>query len=212
MGLILWYGSLYYLPLAIAVALGFLSPIFTIIGSKIFLREKLTPIRVIAILLGMIGAFLITRPDRAILGKNFFFGFYILLPMLSSIFWVISKLFSSKLAKKGEAPKTMTLYLLLFMTPISFLPAIPNFVMPSVNQMVCMALIGGLSTIAHLAASSSLALAEVSFLTPFGFVRLIASGMIGFIAFNELPSGLNIYIGMIIILSSLIFLSKDKTK
>lgn len=212
LGLLSWYGALHFLPLAVSVALGFLGPIFTIIGCRIFLKENLSLTRITAILVSILGAFFITEPYKVFMAgkEQNIHNIYLMFPMLSAIFWVGSKLCSRRLLQNGESPKATTGFLLVFMTPLSLIPALRGFMMPNLDQILLVFLIGTLSTIAHVALAKSFSLAEVSFLTPFGFVRLLGSGIIGYLAFGEIPSGTNIWAGMIIILFSLFLLASEK--
>lgn len=211
MGLILWYGSLHYLPLTTCVSLGFLGPIFTIFGCFVFLNENLTYLRVISLFTGIMGAFLITRPDRIFNDPEFFLeGIIVMLPILSTLMWVISKLFGRVLAKRGESAQNMTFYMLIFMAPVSFIPSIADWITPSLSQIFWVMVISFLSTLAHFCLARSYGLSELSFLMPFGFVRLLASGFLGYIFFNEIPHGIGSWLGMTIVLLSLVILAFDR--
>lgn len=212
-GLVFWYGALSYLPIATCVALGFLGPVFTVLGSRIFLKEELNPLRVLAILVGILGALLITRPDHILFSPELAHqAQYLILPLLSTLCWVFSKLFSRVLAKNGEPSANMTFYLLMFMAPVSFIPALPVFVMPSIMQILLVLLISIFTVTAHYYMNKSYSLADVSYLMPFGFVRLLASGLIGFFAFHEVPKGADSIFGMLAVLISLAILAMDERK
>lgn len=213
LGLLLWYGALYYMPLAHAVALGFTGPVLTILGCRIFLKEPLTPLRLGAIFLSIIGAFVIMRPDKALLtgeGLTAELGLYSLLPLLSAMAWVGSKLAGRVLASRGTSARSLTLCLLVFMAPISFIPTVPVWVTPTLPQMLWIGILGVLACLAHVTMIRAYALAEVSFLMPFGFMRLLLSGMIGYFAFGEMPQTLGVWIGMAVILISLMLLGYEK--
>jgi drug/metabolite transporter (DMT)-like permease len=211
-GLMLWYGSLRYMPIAYALALSFTGPIITVIACRLFLKEHLSPGRLLAIGLSIAGAFLITRPDQALFSGHIGegnLGWTAILPLLSASCWVGSKIMSRKIAKNGDSPQLMTLYLLTFMAPVSLVPAL--FVWESINleQFLWCGGIGLIATLAHLSTARAFALAEVSFLTPFGFARLFLSGIIGYVAFGELPTAIGMWGGTILILASLLLLSFD---
>lgn len=211
-GLMLWYASLRYMPIACALALSFTGPIITVIACRLFLKEDLSSGRLMAIACSIVGAFLITRPDQTlfsgtIAGENL--GWTALLPLLSATCWVGSKIMSRKIAKNGDSPQLMTIYLLTFMAPVSLVPAL--FVWESINleQFLWCAGVGFISTLAHLSIARAFSLAEVTFLTPFGFARLFLSGLIGYFAFGELPTSVGMWGGTILILASLLLLSFD---
>lgn len=211
-GLLLWYGALHVMPLAQAVALVFTGPIFSIIGCRLFLKEALTLPRLSAILVSLIGGFVITRPDQALLNGNGLIaeiGVLACLPLFAAIAWVGSKLVARHMASQGESASLMTTYLLLFMAPISAIPALSVWQTPSLEQMGWVTAIGITASCAHLTLARAFAHADVSFLMPFGLSRLVLSGIIGYFAFGEIPKSVGIWLGMGIIVLSLILLSYD---
>jgi drug/metabolite transporter (DMT)-like permease len=209
-GLVLWYGSLRYMPITYALALSFTSPIITIVASKIFLNEDISKYRLLAIIFSISGAFLITRPDKTFISgiiAEEHLGWTAMLPILSAICWVGSKITSRKIATKGDSPQIMTLYLLTFMVPLSLFPALFVWKTITINHFLICAAIGIVATSAHLSIAKALQLAEITFLTPFGFARLFLSSVIGYYAFDEFPTSISMFLGIILIIASLIILS-----
>lgn len=209
LGVILWYFSLSYMNIATAVALAFTGPIFTILGAKMYLGESIGLKRMLAISIAFFGTFLIMRPDRVLLSPTASIDWSVFLPLLSAVFIAISKLTGRDLCSKGESPRTLTAYLLFLMIPVSAIPALIGWVTPSLEQWLWMLLLGGLGTLAHLSTAKALSLAEVTFLNPFGFSRLILSGFIGFVAFHEIPNSANFWIGLSVILFSVSLMMWD---
>ena len=218
-GLILWYASLRYMPITYALALSFTSPIITIIVCRIFLKESLSNIRLLSIILSFIGAILITQ-SNIIFNKNeitnnihqYYIGWYFILPITATFCWVISKILSSQIAKNGDSPELMTLYLLTFMSPISLIPALITWEPIEIIHLTWCTIIAIISTIAHLCMAKALSLAEITFLTPFGCARFLLSGIIGYICFNELPYNIEIWTGILLIILSIIILSLESKK
>ena len=66
LGIFLLYFSFSKMPVPQVVAIGCISPILTMIGAAILLKEKISFKRHLAIFLSLTGGFLITRPDLAI--------------------------------------------------------------------------------------------------------------------------------------------------
>ncbi len=214
-GLLMFYAALAIMPLAYAVGLAFSGPILSVIACKLILKENLSPLKLMAIFVSLLGGILITRPDLALTkntGLTAELGWAVLLPIVSAAAWVVAKIASRIQAKGGESPKVITVYLLFFMAPISLIPALPVWVTPSVEQLLYTMVLGVLGSVAYLAIMKSFTLANVSFLMPFGFTRLFFSGLIGYIVFSELPKNMNDWVGFSVILLSLIFLAMDVKK
>jgi drug/metabolite transporter (DMT)-like permease len=212
LGVILWYMALSHLKMAEAVALSFTGPIFTVIGASIYLKEKIRFYRGIGIGLGILGAFIITRPDRALWGNEAMFSWSILLPLSSAVAIAVAKLLGRELGMKGESAQNLTFYLLFFMAPLSFIPALTAWITPSPIQWVYAIFLGILSACAHYSTSRAYKAAEVTFLAPFGLSRLLFTAAIGFIAFAETPDSVNMWVGAVIIMISSLLLTIEEKK
>lgn len=212
-GVGLWYWGLYYLPMAQAVALSFTGPIFTVIGAHLFLKEEITFNRIVAIIVCFAGAFLIVRPDETLFAPNIdSYSWTIFLPLGAAVAFAVSKLLSRVLASHGESADSMTFYLLVLMAPISFVPAMPEWITPTLAHWPWLMAMGVLAAGAHYTLTKSLALAEVSFIMPFGYSKIIISAAIGYVAFAEVPSSITIWMGSLIIFLSAGILSLPDKK
>jgi drug/metabolite transporter (DMT)-like permease len=205
-GVSLWYLTLKKMPLAQGVALSFTGPVFTVMGARLLLGETVGTQRMFAILLSLVGAFIITRPDLAFRGDPAAGGWVIVLPLGSAIALVWNKLLTRKLAHKGESPELLAVYLLLGMAPISLIPALYEWMTPSLSHWPWLLLLGLLAATAHVSFGKAYALAEVTFLTTFGFSKFLFSTIIGYFFFLEIPSR-PLWIGMVIIGVSVLLLS-----
>lgn len=63
-GMFFTFGAPILLPLAVATTLGFTTPIFAVILAALLLREKVGPIRWLAVALGFAGIVVITQPGN----------------------------------------------------------------------------------------------------------------------------------------------------
>jgi drug/metabolite transporter (DMT)-like permease len=195
-----------------AVTLSFLGPIFTVVASRYFLQEAFTRRRVIAVFCSLAGSFVLTRPDQAILhgtGLLYDLGWAISLPLISALAWAGHKIVSSRLAKDGEPAGQMTLFLLLFMAPVTFIPALYDWQPVEASFMVGLVAIAVLAIGAHLSLAKSLAFADITYLTPFGFSRLFFSSVLSFVLFAELPKSEGFMLGASLIMASLLVLARD---
>lgn len=206
LGISLWYLTLKYMPIAEGVALTFTGPVFTVIGAALLLGEKIGPKRIAAICLSLIGAFIISRPDKALLSQDAGFGWVVLLPLTSAISIAWNKILTRKLAKLGESPESLATYLLLLMIPVSLIPALFDWTWPHATHWPWLFLLGLFATIAHLSFGKAYKLSEVTFLTPFGFSKFLFSTLIGFYFFSEIPSNA-LWIGIAVIGGSIFLLT-----
>ena len=115
--MLLWFNTLALMPLAEATALSFTAPIFTSILAVAFLGEIMRSHRVWAIILGFLGALLIVRPGVAAIDP------VALLAIVTALVWGSGTVLL-KYMSRTETTSAMVIYLPLFLTPISLLPAI----------------------------------------------------------------------------------------
>lgn len=203
LGVICFYGALKEMPISQAVALQFTGPIFSVIGARFYLKERVGSYRALGILFGVLGAFLVTRPDISLTqGSSEYLGWTILLPVVSAILFVVSKLASRDLARSGERPEVLALYLLFFMIPSSLLFSMGQWVIPTLEQLFYLGALGLCGVVAHYATAKSFRYAEVIFLMPIGFSRLVFSAILAYILFDEFPKSEYAWPGMFLILLS----------
>ncbi len=200
-GILSLYKAFSVMPIAQVVSLQFTGPIFSVLGARLFLKERIGFWRHLGILLGIMGAFVITRPDKCLRGENDF-GWSVLLPLLSAIMFAVSKISSRDLGRKGESPNVLAVYLLFFMVPASAMTASFNWTLPMPDQWILVLVLGAFSCLAHYATVRAYCLAEVTFLTPFGFARILFSFILAALLYNEYPRGLGLWVGLSLIILS----------
>ena len=206
-GIALWYVSLKYIPLTQVVALSFVAPFISLIGAKLFLNEVLNFTRLTAIMLSILGGFFITRPDLGLQNIDHI-GWTAIFPLIATLVFTLDKLFTRKLLADGESATNVTLYLLVFMGPISLIPALHyGWIMPNATHWHWLLLLGLLAAGAHFSFSKAYAFAEVTFLMPFGIAKMLLCSVVGYLAFSEFPETTHMWIGIFVLTISTILLT-----
>lgn len=167
-------------PLATVVALSFTAPLFAVIGAMVFLREKVSRRRAIALAIGFSGALIILRPWSAEVGTG------ALLLLLSSTIWAVA-LIVIKILSRTDSPMTMTLYASLLQVPFAFAAATFYWQWPNGEQLLILLLIAIFGTGAQLALSQAFREADATIALPADFAKLIFAGLAGWILFTEAP-------------------------
>ena len=210
-GIIMLYYAFKLMPIAEAVALQFTGPLFTAFGAWLCLKERLGLGRCLGIIMGVIGAFIITRPDRAFdHGLDYQSVWILCLPVGSAVAFSIAKLLGRYLAKGGESAALLTCYLVIFMVPATLGPALYDWVWPTAIQWIYIVALGFCAWAGHYTLAKAFSHAEILFLTPFGFSRFIFSAIVAWLAFSELPRSIHFWIGAVIILISTVLISADE--
>lgn len=211
MGIILWFTALSKMPIVQVVAFKYAAPIFTVLGAKIFLGEKCGWARAMAIGTALGGAFLIT-------GHELFngtadwseVGLLALFPMGASACYVASALIGKKQLQK-DSPQTVCLYLFLFSLPILGLAASFNWITPLSWQWPYLVVMGALLTSAYIFLQHAYVIADITYLVPMSFTRLIVGAALGMIFFNEWPI-LWTWVGSFCILIATVSLCKHEVQ
>jgi len=167
-------------PFAEATSISFSGPLFATVLAVIILRERIRLRRIMALLCGFLGVLIVLRPGfvEVGLGQGLLLG--------SSLVWGAAIVVIKRLAQT-EAATTQTAYMGLFMTPITFLPALYVWQPPTLEQLAWLALIGVFGTVGHLCFASAFRRADSSALLPLDFLRLFWASAFGFLMFGEIP-------------------------
>lgn len=211
-GIGLWYISLRYIPVTQVVALSFVAPIITTIIAIMFLGEYLSWQRGVAISLSLLGGFLITRPDRALYTFEAY-NWYLLLPLVAALVFSLDKVFTRKLLVLQESSLILAWYLLAFIVPLCLIPtSIYGWVTPDLVQLPWLLLLGSLGALAHYTFNRAYALAEITFLLPFGAAKMLLCTLLSYVVFVEIPNTFELWLGITIITLSTMILGIPNLK
>ena len=207
-GIQFWvYALAIQFPIGEGVALLMTSPLFASLGAFLFLREQLTAPRVIATILGFIGAIIILAPNQ----QNF--NSAAIYPLLAALFWALHALLMKHLSDKDH-PLTMVSYLYILMVPINlFIALTDNFshlpdqlFVPGRELLLALLLLGFLTAIAQYSVAKAYSHADVIFIQPFDYFKLPLNTFLGFIIFGWAVT-LQFWLGALIMVSSLLAIS-----
>lgn len=199
-----WFTALAWLPIAQAVALSFTAPIFATIMAAVFLKETVRLRRWTATTVGLIGVIVILWPQlTASSGGTQTQG--IGLAILSTLLSVIVSLIVKRLSATEPANAIVT-YMVLIMTPMSLVPAIPHWTWPPVDTWFWLVAMGALGSLGHICYVRAFAMADASAVMPYDYTRLLVAALIGWLAFGELPT-IYTWIGAAIIVASAIYIA-----
>ena len=193
-------------PLAEATALSFVAPIFATVLAVIFLGEVVGGRRWLAILLGIVGVFVLLRPgfETVSLGEVS----VLIYSLLTAIAIIVSKSLS-----RTDSSVTIIAYVILLMIPISAIPAIFVWQTPTFNQLILMVLMGILGTSGQLLLTEALRRSATYIVMPLDFLKMVWAVIFGVIFFGEYLSFAGwLGSGLIILGATYIVLREGKTR
>lgn len=190
-----WFAALVSMPIADATSLSFTTPLFVSMAAMLFLAEPARLGRWTGLIVGFAGTVIILRPGFAEINVG------ALAVLASGVLFAASAIYVKVLVRQ-DPPDTVTLYQLLYMLPINFLPALFVWTWPTAQQWLWAVLIGVLTTTAQRAYVRAYAVTDASAVQPFDFLRLPFAIGLGFIMFAELPDLWTVAGGIVIFASS----------
>ena len=192
---LLFVLALRSLPLAMATAVNYTTPIIVVLLARIVLRERLTGARIAFVAAGVLGMLLIVRP-----GSDVFRG-AALFALGAALFYASYQVTTRMLA--GENPRVLLFYPALLGTVALSLLA-PGFDWPDAMPWTHVALIvcGGLfGTLGHFLFILAFRHAPASAITPFTYLQLVWATLVGYVVYRDFPDSFTI-VGMAVIAGS----------
>jgi len=190
------------LPLATVVSISFAAPIFTTIFSVFFLSEKVGFYRWLAVSIGFIGIIVITEPGFGALNIYYIYPIIFCLG-LSYVAIAIRQLSTT------EPVWLIALNFSIVITLASLFTIPFGWVMPSIQDLVLLCMIGFLGGFANLWLSQSFKLSEVSLVSPLKYLALVFGIIFGYLIWDEIPSIKTLIGALLVVASSLIILRRE---
>lgn len=197
-GVGLYYAALERLPLANAVMINKLSPVFVIVFAVVFLKEQVNRHQRAALVIALIGAVLVVRPG---LDYTLFAG---ILALMSAAFAGAAYTVVRKLTQY-DSPVLIVFYFCLI-SSVVLLPfmAVEGIVVPNLKQLISLVGIGVSALVAQLFMTNAYQYAPASELSIFTYSDILFSFVIGMVIWFEFPDGLSIFGGLLIVLSGVL--------
>ena len=189
----LWSHGVQGVPLTTATIMGFTVPIFVLLLAPIFLQEHVTWAMWLATLLGFCGIVLVLQPNPWSFQRVSLF--FVLGSFLFGLLDIINKKYVTQ-----EPMLCMLFYSTLVATVLLALPALYAGPMPTRQALGWLGILGIGSNLLLYFLLKAFALASVSSLAPFRYLELLLSMGVGYVLFQELPTG-HSYLGAALIIA-----------
>lgn len=207
----LTFAGLGLLPLPEVTAIGYATPMFTVILAALMLGETVRLFRISAVALGLIGVMIVIWPrlslDAGALGAAGTIGALIVL--VASILRALVQIHVRTLVKT-EHTAAIVFYFSLTATLLSLLSLPFGWVIPSAfdaSLLIGAGLVGG---VAQILVTSSYRFGGASMLAPFDYSSLIFAAIIGYFVFAEVPT-LNMVAGAaLVVLGGILIIWRER--
>lgn len=209
-GFAMFYSAFPFMGLAEVTTLFFAAPLMTATLAAVFLREKIGPHRILALLVGFAGVVVAMNPT----GGNF--GWISILPLLCALTYAISQIIVRQIGER-DTSLVIGLYTISFsgvvIIPMGFAvtqvieitPDINhlrmNWPVPSADGVAMLALLGTIGTVAYTLVSRAYQIASASVIAPFDYSYLPLAALLGYLLWGEVPPTTT-FVGMVLIVAS----------
>jgi drug/metabolite transporter (DMT)-like permease len=173
-----WLIGLTLIPMAQVIAIEFTAPIWTAIMAALFLGERLTGRKAIAILFGLVGVALIVRPGAAPLNPGH-------LVVLGAAFVFAVSFITTKILTRSDSATTIIFWMLIIQSVIGLIPAINVWVWPSAAIWPWIFVIAFAGTFAHYCMARALSHADATVVMPMDYLRVPLSALLGYLLYAE---------------------------
>ncbi len=206
-GVQFWVAGLASVPIWQAIALIMTSPFFVTAGAGLLLGERVGASRWLATLVGFAGGMIILAPWSDA------FSVEALYPVAAAVFWAATSLMTKRLTR-SESTETVTLYLLLLLTPINAVLAVSSgggFAIPGASGLALIVLAGVLLMVAQFFIVKAYASADAAYVQPFDHIKLPLNVLAGWIVFGFVPGG-NLWFGSLLIVSASLYIAHRESR
>lgn len=198
-GVMAWFYAMSRIPIAEVTAIGFTAPVFAVIGAAIFLGEKIRLRRIVAVLVGLLGAVIIIRPGVAVIDPG------AIAMLIAAPIFSIADVVAKFLTRKESGPAVVA-YLSVFVTLFTMIPAIWVWRAPTPEEWGLLTLTAFLATLGHLCMTQGFKVGEMSAIQPAKFLQLVWSALVGYLVFAEVPE-IWTWIGAAVIVASATYIA-----
>ena len=191
-GLMLWFTALAKIPLAETTAIGFMGPIFIMLGAFLVFRERMHWDRWVAALMGFAGVLIVVGPSMVGAGS-----IYSLVMLASCPVFAASFLMTKALTRTDRA-EVIVFWQAVSVSCFSLPLALWYWAPLSPAHLFAFLLAGVIGVVAHYCITRGFAVADISSTQSVKFLDLVWSASMGWLVFSEVPNKTTLIGGLVI--------------
>lgn len=205
----LWFLCLAYIPLPEALAIGYASPLITVVLAALVLGETVRIYRWSAVMIGFLGILIILAPrvsldsaSVAAAGSRESIG---ALAALASAFTAAAAMVLIRRLITTESTPSIVVYFSLIASGIALLTLPWGWVWPSTSEAVLLVLAGLFGGIGQILMTESYRHADASTIATFDYSGMIWGLLVGYLVFGEQAEPI-VLLGMAIVIAAGLFI------
>lgn len=182
-----WTYGVTMLPLAAVTALEFSTPVWVALLAALFLGERLTRHKVIAVVAGFLGVLVILRPGVEAVQLA------ALVVLASALFFATSNVIAKSLTRT-EDTLAIVIWMQIMQLPLGFFACIWDWTDPAWSDAPWLLVIGCTGLSAHYSMAKALSLSDITVVMPIDFLRLPMAAMVAYAIYRE-PLNIFVFLG-----------------
>ena len=198
-GIMFWFAALPMVTISELTAIGFSGPIFICLGAVLFLKERMTGARWVAVLVGFFGVLLVVAPLSGGV-PSVHAGTLLMLasaPLFAGSFLV------AKVLTRHDRAETMVLWQHLWTATLLIPIAVVSWSAPALWQWGLLLLCGVLGAAGHYCVTRSFRVVDISAVQSVKFLELVWASLLGLAMFGNMPTAATLLGGGVILASTL---------
>lgn len=173
-----WFFALTLIPIGQVVAIEFTMPIWTAILAASFLSERMTPWKIAAIMLGLVGVIVIVRPATGeinpgqLIALGAAMGFGVSMALVKSL-------------TRTESALSILFWMIVVQSVAGLVPTLFVWTWPSAYVWAWMGVIAVCGTFSHYCLASAMRYADATIVVPMDFLRVPLTATAGWLLYSE---------------------------
>jgi len=173
-----WFFALTLIPIGQVVSIEFTMPIWTAILAAGFLGERMTPAKIFAVLLGLIGVVIIVRPVAGEINPGQ------LVALGAAVGFGVSVVMMKSLTRT-EKTLSIIFWMLVIQSAAGFLPSLYVWQWPSAYAWGWMVVLAFCGTFTHYCMARAMLYADATVVLPMDFLRVPLTAVAGWLIYSE---------------------------
>ena len=194
-GVVLYFYSISHMNLADSSMLNKFSPFFVTLFACLFLKEKLTGVKIISLIIAFLAVMLIIKPRFELSVLPAVAGFF------SAVFAGAAYTIVRFLGKR-ENPEVIVFYFSLISVLGMLPPVIMNFHRPTISELIYLIGSGLFAAIGQFALTFAYKFAKASEIAIYNYSNIIFSAILGYFIWKEVSDVYSILGGFLLIATS----------
>lgn len=203
-GQYLWFVALALIPVAQVVSIEFTMPIWTAVLAAVFLKEHITPRKVLAVALGLIGVIVIVRPGVGEVNVG-------QIVMLFAAMAFGAQIVMMRSLTRTESTVAVIFWMLVIQSVIGLVPALHVWTTPPAWLWPWLVAVAFAGTFSHFCLTNAVSYAETTIVIPMDFLRVPLSAAVGWLVYAERLDLITLIGAAIILAGNLLNLSGART-